>query len=60
MRNPGSKKGAVVGSGGQRRRALEGKGPTPKADQRPGHPAQRRAAATTRRQQSRDKHAGGS
>jgi 23S rRNA (guanosine2251-2'-O)-methyltransferase len=43
MRNPGSKKGAVVGSGGQRARALEGKGPTPKASDRTGHPAQRRA-----------------
>ncbi len=44
-RNPGSKKGATVGSGGQRRRSLEGKGPTPKAEQRKGHPAARRAAA---------------
>lgn len=32
----------MVGSGGQRRRALTGKGPTPPADQRPGHPAARR------------------
>jgi 23S rRNA (guanosine2251-2'-O)-methyltransferase len=45
MRNPGSKKGAVVGSGGQRRKGLEGKGPTPKATERVGHPAARRAAA---------------
>ncbi len=37
MRNAGTKKGAVVGSGGQRRKALEGKGPTPKAEERPGH-----------------------
>jgi 23S rRNA (guanosine2251-2'-O)-methyltransferase len=44
MRNPGSKKGAVVGSGGQRRKALEGKGPTPKAADRVNHPAARRAA----------------
>lgn len=34
-----SKKGATVGSGGVRRRALEGKGPTPKAQDRPGHKA---------------------
>ena len=47
-RNPGSKKGAVVGSGGQRRRGLKGKGPTPPAEQRPGHPAQRKAAAAER------------
>jgi 23S rRNA (guanosine2251-2'-O)-methyltransferase len=34
-----------AGSGGQGRRKLEGKGPTPPAHMRPGHPAQRRAAA---------------
>jgi 23S rRNA (guanosine2251-2'-O)-methyltransferase len=33
------------GTGGMGRRALEGKGPTPPAEMRPGHPAQRRAAA---------------
>ena len=44
IRKPGSKKGSVVGSGGQRARALQGKGPTPPAELRPGHPAQRRAA----------------
>jgi 23S rRNA (guanosine2251-2'-O)-methyltransferase len=44
-RTAGSKKGAVVGSGGQRRRGLEGRGPTPPAEQRKGHPAARRAAA---------------
>jgi len=32
-----TKKGATTGSGGVRRRALEGKGPTPKATDRPGH-----------------------
>ena len=31
------KKGATVGSGGVRRRGLEGKGPTPKAEERPNH-----------------------
>jgi len=41
-RSAGSKKGATVGSGGQRRRGLEGKGPTPAAKDRPGHPASRR------------------
>jgi 23S rRNA (guanosine2251-2'-O)-methyltransferase len=34
------------GTGGKGRRRLEGKGPTPPAVMRPGHPAQRRAAAT--------------
>ena len=29
VRKTGSKKGPAVGSGGQRRRALEGRGPTP-------------------------------
>jgi 23S rRNA (guanosine2251-2'-O)-methyltransferase len=33
------------GTGGYGRRRLEGKGPTPPAHLRPGHPAQRRAAA---------------
>ena len=33
------KKGATIGSGGVRRRALEGKGPTPKAADRPAHKA---------------------
>ena len=47
-RNPGSKKGAVVGSGGQRRHSLQGKGPTPPAEMRPGHPAARRSAAQAR------------
>ncbi|CRK61171.1 23S rRNA (guanosine-2'-O-)-methyltransferase rlmB [Alloactinosynnema sp. L-07] len=55
MRKPGSKKGAVVGSGGQRRKALEGKGPTPKAEERPGHHAYRKANAQTRRDQGKSK-----
>ena len=46
VRKSGTKKGAVVGSGGQRRRGLEGKGPTPPAELRPGHPRARRAAAS--------------
>lgn len=49
-RNPGSKKGATTGSGGQRRRGLEGKGPTPAAKDRPGHPAARRARAGQKRE----------
>jgi 23S rRNA (guanosine2251-2'-O)-methyltransferase len=41
------------GTGGYGRRALEGKGPTPPAAMRPGHPAQRRAAAAGSRGQRR-------
>jgi 23S rRNA (guanosine2251-2'-O)-methyltransferase len=37
------------GTGGKGRRKLAGKGPTPAAAERPGHPAQRRAAAAARR-----------
>lgn len=36
---PSSKKGPKVGSGGVRRRRLEGRGPTPKATDREYHPA---------------------
>jgi 23S rRNA (guanosine2251-2'-O)-methyltransferase len=49
VRKPGSKKGAVVGSGGQRRQQLEGKGPTPKATERPGHKAHRQTKAAAGR-----------
>ncbi len=42
IRKPGSKKGAQAGSGGKGRRSLEGKGPTPKAEDRPYHVAHRR------------------
>jgi 23S rRNA (guanosine2251-2'-O)-methyltransferase len=43
-----SRKGPQVGSGGQGRRALEGKGPTPKAEDRDYHPAGKRKAARER------------
>src|ERR1700733_490022 len=36
------------GTGGFRRDRLEGKGPTPPASMRPGHPAQRAAAAAAK------------
>ncbi|PSL02487.1 23S rRNA (guanosine2251-2'-O)-methyltransferase [Haloactinopolyspora alba] len=49
MRKSGTKKGMVVGSGGQRRRGLKGKGPTPAATERTGHPKARRSAAQQRR-----------
>jgi len=48
VRGTGSKKGATVGSGGQRRKGLQAAGPTPRAEDRPGHPAARRSAAATR------------
>ncbi|OBI05832.1 23S rRNA (guanosine(2251)-2'-O)-methyltransferase RlmB [Mycobacterium sp. E2462] len=49
IRKAGTKKGPVVGSGGQRRRALEGRGPTPPAHLRPNHPAAKRTAPQNRR-----------
>jgi 23S rRNA (guanosine2251-2'-O)-methyltransferase len=52
------KKGAQVGSGGQPRRALKGKGPTPKAEERKGHPAARRAASASRRSDKRPQREG--
>ncbi|WP_328361691.1 23S rRNA (guanosine(2251)-2'-O)-methyltransferase RlmB [Mycobacterium sp. NBC_00419] len=49
IRKAGSKKGPTVGSGGQRRRGLEGRGATPPAHMRPGHPANKRAAKPARK-----------
>ncbi|MGI8537795.1 MAG: 23S rRNA (guanosine(2251)-2'-O)-methyltransferase RlmB [Mycobacteriales bacterium] len=46
------RKGAAVGSGGQGRKKLEGRGPTPPAEQRTKHPAARKAAAAARREQA--------
>lgn len=43
-----ARKGPQVGSGGQGRQALEGKKPTPKAEDRPYHPAGKRKAAQDR------------
>ena len=48
-RKPGSKKGATVGSGGQRRKGLEGRGPTPKAEDRVYHAAHKRKVAEEKR-----------
>src|SRR5918995_5217628 len=53
VRKPGTKKGPTVGSGGVRRRGLEGRGATPPAQERPHHPAAKRAAKTARQQQGR-------
>ncbi len=47
---PGShRKGAPVGSGGQNKKRLSGRGPTPPAEARTKHPAARKAAASARR-----------
>jgi 23S rRNA (guanosine2251-2'-O)-methyltransferase len=46
IRKSGSKKGPTVGSGGQRRSALEGRGATPPAHMRPNHPAAKRTTQT--------------
>ncbi|MDQ1018292.1 23S rRNA (guanosine(2251)-2'-O)-methyltransferase RlmB [Streptomyces afghaniensis] len=47
-RRMSGKKGAQVGSGGQRRKGLEGKGPTPPAEMRKGHKKNRVAGAKAR------------
>src|SRR5690625_2111432 len=56
VRKPGTKKGPSRGTGGHGPRALEGKGPTPKAEDRPYHPAAKRKAqrdrAASRRRKS--------
>lgn len=49
MRKAGTKKGAQAGSGGQRRKGLEGHKPTPAAKDRYKHPAQRRAQSAARK-----------
>lgn len=48
-RKTGTKKGQVVGSGGQRRRGLEPRGATPKAEDRTYHSAHRKANAANRK-----------
>ena len=51
-----SKKPATAGTGGHGRRALEGKGPTPKAEDRSWHPAGKRKAAKERLESARSRH----
>lgn len=48
-----NKKGAVKGSGGQARRGLKGKGPTPKAEDRVYHAAHKRKKEAERRARGR-------
>ena len=43
------RKGAAIGSGGQGKKKLEGRKPTPPASVRTGHPAARKAAAAAKR-----------
>ncbi|MFI6446336.1 23S rRNA (guanosine(2251)-2'-O)-methyltransferase RlmB [Kitasatospora sp. NPDC050543] len=57
-RNPGSKKGASVGTGGHSRKALQGKGPTPPGEARKGHPKQRQANAAIKRERDAKARAG--
>lgn len=56
IRRPGSKKGPQVGTGGHRRRGLEGKGPTPKAEDRVYHKAHK---ARVRRDEAAKARPGG-
>lgn len=60
MRKEGTKKGATTGSGGQKRQALEGRKPTPKATDRPHHPAARRERAKKRAADGPQRSVGGS
>lgn len=53
IRKAGTKKGPQVGSGGVRRRGLEGRGATPPAHQRPNHPAAKAAKRAGKAQQQR-------
>jgi 23S rRNA (guanosine2251-2'-O)-methyltransferase len=55
-----NKKGPQVGTGGHSRKALEGKGPTPKATDRSWHVAGKRKAAQERLDAARAKHGKGS
>ena len=55
VRKAGTKKGPTVGSGGVRRRGLEGRGATPPAHERPNHPAAKRANKAAQQQQGRPK-----
>lgn len=53
VRKAGSKKGPTVGTGGHGRKSLEGKGPTPKAEDRSYHVAAKRKAAAAARSPQR-------
>ena len=59
VRKAGSKKGAQVGTGGHSRKALRGKGPTPKAEDRTYHPAHQRKVAAEKRATTGQRRPGG-
>ncbi|MFM6968060.1 MAG: 23S rRNA (guanosine(2251)-2'-O)-methyltransferase RlmB [Microbacteriaceae bacterium] len=52
------KKGPLKGTGGHGRRSLEGKGPTPKAEDRSWHVAGKRKAAKERLEAAQERHGG--
>jgi 23S rRNA (guanosine2251-2'-O)-methyltransferase len=58
-RKASSKKGPQAGTGGNGRRALEGKGPTPKAEDRSWHVAGKRKAANDRLEAAKARHGRG-
>ncbi|WP_181311644.1 23S rRNA (guanosine(2251)-2'-O)-methyltransferase RlmB [Nocardioides campestrisoli] len=55
-----SKKGATVGSGGKVKRGLEGRGPTPKAEDRPYHKAHKMRAKAEKVANTRPRRPAGS
>lgn len=55
----GKKKGPTAGTGGHGRQALEGRGPTPKAEDRSWHVAGKRKAAEERLEAARSRHGTG-
>lgn len=55
VRKSAGKKGAQVGTGGYGRKALRGKKPTPKAEDRPYHPAGKRKAAEEKKARGQPK-----
>ncbi|OZC69739.1 23S rRNA (guanosine(2251)-2'-O)-methyltransferase RlmB [Rhodococcus sp. 06-462-5] len=59
IRKDGTKKGQVAGSGGKRRKGLEGRGATPPASERTKHPAARRAKLAEKSAQNRGGSTGG-
>ena len=59
IRKTGTKKGQVAGSGGKRRKGLEGRGATPPAEARTKHPAARRAKMVEKSAQAGGRQGGG-
>ena len=55
--NKSGKGNPTAGSGGRRRQGLEGKGPTPRAEDRPNHKLYKMKNATAKREQARPKRA---